>query len=89
LAIIAPARAQARGALQFPDPVLDVVEVDHRDALQSGGIRAAELGEPVVVRAKDDGTSPPSPPHLPAGFGASSTSTFVPLEPRATILSDV
>ena len=47
--------AQAGGALQLPDPVLDVVEVDHRDALQSGGIGAAELGEPVVVRAKDRG----------------------------------
>src|SRR6202022_352514 len=26
----------------------DVVQVDHRDALEPGGIRAAELGEPVV-----------------------------------------
>jgi hypothetical protein len=47
--------AQAGGALQLPDPVLDVVQVDHRDALQSGGIRAAELGEPVVAGAKDGG----------------------------------
>jgi hypothetical protein len=36
--------AQASGALQLLDRVLDVVEVDHRDALQSGGIGAAELG---------------------------------------------
>jgi len=53
--IIAPEKAQAGGALQFLDPVPDVVQVDHRDALQSGGIGAAELGEPVVVRAKDRG----------------------------------
>jgi hypothetical protein len=39
--------AQAGGALQLLDPVLDVVQVDHRDALE-GGIRAAELGEPVT-----------------------------------------
>jgi hypothetical protein len=48
-------QAQAGGALQLLDPVLDVVQVDHRDALESGGIRAAEVGEPVVVRAKDGG----------------------------------
>ena len=48
-------QAQAGGALQLLDPVRDVVQVDHRDALQSDGIRAAELGEPVVVRAKDGG----------------------------------
>ena len=53
--IIAPAEAQAGGALQLPDPVLDVVQVDHRDALEPGGIGAAELGEPVVVGAKDRG----------------------------------
>jgi hypothetical protein len=47
--------AQAGGTLQLIDPVLDVVQVDHRDALQAGGIGAAELGEPVVVRAKDGG----------------------------------
>jgi len=47
--------AQAGGELQLLDPVLDVVQVDRRDALQAGGIGAAELGEPVVVRAKDGG----------------------------------
>ena len=36
-----PGQAQAGGALQLPDPVRDVVQVDHRDALQAGGIRAA------------------------------------------------
>jgi hypothetical protein len=30
------------GALQLLDPVLDVVQVDDREALQSGGIGAAE-----------------------------------------------
>jgi hypothetical protein len=48
-------QAQAGGARQLLDPVSDVVQVDHRDALESGGIRAAEVGEPVVVRAKDGG----------------------------------
>ena len=48
-------QAEAGGALQLPDPVLDVVQVDHRDALEPGGIGAAELGEPVVVGAKDGG----------------------------------
>ncbi|MGA7862457.1 MAG: hypothetical protein WCA23_00400, partial [Stellaceae bacterium] len=43
---------EAGGALQLPDPVLDAAEVDRRDALQAGGIDAAELGEPVVVRAR-------------------------------------
>ena len=51
------------GALQLTEPVLDVVEVDHRDALETGGIGAAApdgrpagvpgVGEPVVVGAKD------------------------------------
>jgi len=45
----------SRAALQLLDPVLDVVQVDHCDALEAGGIRAAELGEPVVVGAKDGG----------------------------------
>jgi hypothetical protein len=48
-------QAEAGGALQFPDSVLDVVQVDHRDALEPGGIGAAELGDPVVVGAKDGG----------------------------------
>ena len=47
--------AQAGGALQLLDPVLDVVQVDHRDTLKAGGIGAAELGEPVVVGAKYGG----------------------------------
>ena len=47
--------AQAGGALQLLDLVLEVVQVDWRDALQSGGIGAAEVGEPVVVRAKGGG----------------------------------
>ncbi len=47
--------AQSGNAFQLLDRVRDVVQVDHRDALQSGGIGAAELGEPVVVRAKDRG----------------------------------
>jgi hypothetical protein len=34
-------------------PSWTVVEVDHRDALEIGGIGMAELDEPVVVRAKD------------------------------------
>jgi hypothetical protein len=34
--------AQVGGALQLLDPVLDVVQVDDREALQSGGIGAAE-----------------------------------------------
>src|SRR6266545_2683343 len=50
--------AQARGPLQLRDAVTDVVEIDHRDALEPGGIRAAELGEPVVVRAEDRGHQP-------------------------------
>jgi hypothetical protein len=45
--------AQAGGALQLLDRVLDVVQVDRRNALEAGGIGAAELGEPVVVRPKD------------------------------------
>ena len=48
-------QTQAGGALQLLDPVLDVVQVDHRDALEPGGIRAAKVGDPVVVRAKDGG----------------------------------
>ena len=32
-----------------------VVQADHRDALEAGGIGAAEVGEPVVVGAKDGG----------------------------------
>jgi hypothetical protein len=54
---------EAGGALQLTEPVLDVVEVDHRDALETGGIGAAApdgrpagvpgVGEPVVVGAKD------------------------------------
>ena len=48
-----PGKAQAGGALELPDAVLDVVHVDHRDALEPGPIGAAELGEPVVVRAED------------------------------------
>jgi hypothetical protein len=47
--------AEASGALQLTEPALDVVEVDHRDALEAGEIRVAELGEPVIVRAKDGG----------------------------------
>ena len=35
---------QAGGTFQLLDPVRDVVQVDHRDALGSGWIRAAELG---------------------------------------------
>ena len=50
-----PGQAQAGAPLQLPDPLRDVVQVDHRDALESGWVRAAELGEPVVVRAKDGG----------------------------------
>jgi hypothetical protein len=46
---------EAGGAFQLPHPVLDVVQVDHRDALEPRGIGAAELGEPVVVGAKDGG----------------------------------
>jgi hypothetical protein len=42
--IIAPAN---------PDTLLDVVHVDHGDALEPGPIRAAEVGEPAVVRAED------------------------------------
>jgi hypothetical protein len=34
--------AQAGGALQLLDPVPDVVQVDHRDALESGGIRSSD-----------------------------------------------
>jgi hypothetical protein len=45
-------QAQASGAFQLPDPVLDVVEVDHRDALEPRGIGAAELGEPVPERRR-------------------------------------
>jgi hypothetical protein len=45
--------AQAGGEFQLLDPALDVVHVDHRDALEPGGIDAAEFGEPVIVRAKD------------------------------------
>jgi hypothetical protein len=48
-------KAQAGGELQLLDPVRDVVQADHRDALQSDGSGAAELGEPVIVRAKDGG----------------------------------
>ena len=45
-------QAQPGGSLQLLDAVLDVVQVDHRDAFEAGGIGAAEIGEPVVVRAK-------------------------------------
>ena len=55
-------QAQAGGALQLPDAVLDVVQVDHRDALEPGGIGAAELGEPVVVGAEDGGHQRACPP---------------------------
>ena len=48
-----PGQAKAAGPLQLPDRIWDVVKVDHCDALNSGGIRAAEVGEPIVVRAKD------------------------------------
>ncbi len=47
--------AQAGGALQLLDPVLDIVEIDHCDALEAEGISAAELREPLVVGAKDGG----------------------------------
>ncbi len=47
--------AHAGGALQLPDAVLDIVQVDHRDALEPRPVRAAKVGEPVVVRAKDGG----------------------------------
>jgi hypothetical protein len=50
-----PGQAKAGGPLQLPDRIWDVVKVDHCDALESGGIRAAEVGEPIVVRAKDGG----------------------------------
>ncbi len=50
--------AEAGGAFQLADAVLDVVEVDHGDALQPGGIGAAELGQPVVVGAEDGGHQP-------------------------------
>ena len=43
---------RAGRALQFFDPFLDIVQIDHRDALESGRISAAELGEPVVVDAQ-------------------------------------
>ena len=36
-------------------PIFERILGDHRDALQSGGIGAGELGEPVIVRAKDGG----------------------------------
>jgi hypothetical protein len=45
--------AEAGGALELSDAVPDVVEIDHRDALQPGRIGAAELGQPVVVGAED------------------------------------
>jgi hypothetical protein len=44
---------EARGALQLGDRVVDVVHVDHRDALEPRRIGTAELGEPVVIRAED------------------------------------
>ena len=47
--------AEVGGALQFLDPLLYVVQVDHRDAFQPGGIGAAELGKPVVIGTKDGG----------------------------------
>jgi hypothetical protein len=49
------AEAEAGGALKLPDALPDVVQVDHRDALEPVGIGAAELGDPVVVGAKDGG----------------------------------
>jgi hypothetical protein len=53
--IVAPARPRRAARSSSPIPVLDVGQVNHRDALEPGGIRAAEVGEPVVVRAKDGG----------------------------------
>ena len=41
------------GAFQLHDAVPDVVHVDHGDALEPRGVRAAEIGEPVVVGAED------------------------------------
>ena len=50
-----PGKAHLGGALQLLDAVGDVVEVDHGDAFEPRRIRAAELGEPLVVGAKDRG----------------------------------
>jgi hypothetical protein len=46
-------QTQARGALELADAVLDVVQIDHRDALEPRAVGGAEVGEPVVVGAED------------------------------------
>jgi hypothetical protein len=43
--------AQAGGALQLLDPVPDIVQVDHRDAPEAGGIGAAAPGRPPCGRS--------------------------------------
>ncbi len=52
---MAPARPRRAARSSSLMPSLDVVQVDHGDALEPGGIGAAELGEPVVVGAEDGG----------------------------------
>ena len=47
--------ASPGGALQLLRALPDIVQADHRDALEPGRVGAAEVGEPVVVRAEDRG----------------------------------
>jgi len=47
--------ASPRGPLQLFRALLDIVQVDHGDALEPARVRAAEVGEPVVVRPEDRG----------------------------------
>ena len=44
---------QRRTALELPAGLIDLVHVEHGDALETVGIGPAEVGDPVVVRAAD------------------------------------
>src|SRR5215510_3589284 len=46
---------QPRAALELLRGFLDVVDVEHRDALEAVGERLAELGDPIVVGVADRG----------------------------------
>jgi hypothetical protein len=51
--MLSDSAAAQNGSYSGSDALLDVVQVDHGDALQARAIRGAEIGQPVVVGAKD------------------------------------